>query len=97
MTAAIYYGLAGIVLFLTGLYTVITAPHMIRKILALNIMGSGVFLFFIATAFRGIDISPDPVPHALVLTGLVVSISATALGLWLTVESQRTGQHDARR
>jgi len=42
-----------------------------------------VFMFLIAIAKR--DILPDPVPHAMVLTGIVVAVSATALALALTL------------
>lgn len=44
-------------------------------------MGAGVFHVLIAVAYRGLDTPPDPVPHALVLTGIVVAVSATALAL----------------
>jgi multicomponent Na+:H+ antiporter subunit C len=37
----------------------------------------------IAAAYRGLFQVPDPVPHALVLTGIVVAFSATALALAL--------------
>jgi multicomponent Na+:H+ antiporter subunit C len=46
-------------------------------------MGAGVFHVLIAVAYRGIETIPDPVPHALVLTGIVVAVSATALALTL--------------
>jgi multicomponent Na+:H+ antiporter subunit C len=37
----------------------------------------------VAVAYRGLDQAPDPVPQALVLTGIVVAVSATALALAL--------------
>ena len=37
----------------------------------------------VATAYRGPEVAADPIPHALVLTGIVVAVSATALGLAL--------------
>ena len=45
----------------------------------------GVFMMLVALASRttGIATRPDPVPHAMVLTGIVVAVSATALGLAL--------------
>jgi multicomponent Na+:H+ antiporter subunit C len=57
-------------------------------LLALNVMGSGVFLVFVSLAKRAGSLA-DPVPHAMVLTGLVVSVSATALGLVLVGRVQR--------
>ncbi len=56
---------------------------LLRKLIALNVMGAGVFHVLVAVAFRGTDVAPDPVPHALVLTGIVVAVSATALALTL--------------
>lgn len=83
MTVAVLYSLAGVALFGLGLYAVIVHAHLLRKILAVNIMSTGVALLLIATARRVPDGAPDPVPHALVLTGIVVIVSATAFALAL--------------
>jgi multicomponent Na+:H+ antiporter subunit C len=80
VTAWQLYTLSGIAWFGIGLWGVFVQPHWVRKILAANVAGSGLFLVFIAIARRAIN-GPDPVPHALVLTGIVVSVSATALAL----------------
>ncbi len=77
------YALTGITLFALGLYAVIVRPNLMRKILAVNVMGSGVFLIFLSLAARSGPGNPDPVPQAMVLTGIVVAISATALALTL--------------
>jgi multicomponent Na+:H+ antiporter subunit C len=42
-----------------------------------------VFMLFVAIAYRGPEQPPDALPHALVLTGIVVAVSATALALAL--------------
>jgi len=76
------YAYVGIALFCIGLHAVIVHAHLLRKILACNVMGSGVFLVLVALAQRG-GAGVDPVPHALVLTGIVVAVSATALALAL--------------
>ncbi len=77
------YSLTGMTLFGLGVYALMVYAHLIRKILAINIMGSGIFLFLVAVARRGLGVMPDPVPHAMVLTGIVVAVSATALMLKL--------------
>ncbi|SHF20220.1 multisubunit sodium/proton antiporter, MrpC subunit [Modicisalibacter ilicicola DSM 19980] len=86
MSTALLFGLCGIVLFVLGLYFALTTTEMLRRILAINIMGNGVFMLLIAAAYQH-DVSglpnTDPVPHALVLTGIVVAVSATALALKL--------------
>jgi multicomponent Na+:H+ antiporter subunit C len=78
------YGMTGVALFGLGMYAVIAHAHLIRKILAINFMGSGIFLVLGAVARRASEGMPDPVPHAMVLTGIVVAVSATAFSLSLT-------------
>ena len=58
-------------------------PHPLRKILAFNVVGSGVFLLLGAIARRGAaaGMGGDPVPQALLITGIVVAFSATALAV----------------
>jgi multicomponent Na+:H+ antiporter subunit C len=80
---ATLYGLLGIALAALGLHAAILQHDTIRRILAINVLGVGVFLLFIATAYNGPDAAPDAVPHALVLTGIVVAVAATALALAL--------------
>jgi multicomponent Na+:H+ antiporter subunit C len=83
MTTATFYGFIGIAVFALALYHVIVGRELLRRILALNVLGSGLFVALIALAYRGPDVAPDPVPQALVLTGIVVAISATGLALAL--------------
>jgi multicomponent Na+:H+ antiporter subunit C len=87
------YAAAAVGMFAVGLFGALDGrTHPIRKILAVNVMGSGVFLLLVSTARRSALPIPDPVPHALVLTGIVVSVSATALGLAIV---ERLGEeHD---
>jgi multicomponent Na+:H+ antiporter subunit C len=82
------YALAGVTLLVIGLYAAIVHPHLVRKVLAVNVMGSGVFLMFLSLAKRTDGAAPDPVPQAMVLTGIVVAISATALALILVCRIQ---------
>jgi multicomponent Na+:H+ antiporter subunit C len=86
MSAAFTYALVGIGLFCLGLYALIVHAHLLRKILAINVMGSGVFVVLVALAKRTGDAVPDPVPHAMVITGIVVAVSATALALTLMLK-----------
>jgi multicomponent Na+:H+ antiporter subunit C len=90
-TAALY-GLTGVALAAIGLRAALLQPGVIRKILALNVMGVGVFLMLIATAYRGPSAAADPVLHALVLTGIVVAVAATALGVALE-RRRRSDEH----
>lgn len=85
MTSTTLFGLCGSLLIGLGLYGFIVNPQPLRKILAFNLMGSGIFLLFGVFARRGAahNMLVDPVPHALVITGIVVAFSATALAVAL--------------
>ena len=83
MNNAYFYSIVGIGVFNLGLYALIVHTHLLRKILAINVMGSGVFLVLVALSTRYQENAPDPVPHAMVITGIVVAVSATALALAL--------------
>jgi len=83
MTAASLYALCGVALLGIGFYAAVVHVHQLRKVLAVNVMGSGVFLVLVALAYRTPNAPPDPVPHAMVLTGVVVAVSATAVALSL--------------
>jgi multicomponent Na+:H+ antiporter subunit C len=95
MTEATLYGLCGAVLVGVGLFGLIMHPQTLRKILAFNLIGGGVFLLFGAIARRGAaaGLGGDPVPQALVITGLVVAFAATALAVALLLRLfQETGR-----
>jgi multicomponent Na+:H+ antiporter subunit C len=87
------YGTTAVLLFCLGLHGLIVRRNVLRMIMGLNIMAAGVFLLFISLADRNRDLFADPVPQAMVLTGIVISISATGFALALTRRIQgRTGQ-----
>lgn len=75
--------LAGAALFALALAGFGLVRDVLRKILALNMMASALFLLFAVVARRGPGEVPDPVPHAMVLTGIVVSFATSALALGL--------------
>ena len=85
ISAATVFGLCAAVAVGLGLYGLIANPQPLRKILAFNLLGSGVFLLFGVVARRGAaaGLGGDPVPQALVITGIVVAFSATALAVAL--------------
>ncbi len=81
MTGGLLFALTGAILFALGMAGVLLIAHLLRRILAFNLMGSGAFLVLVGLAQR--DGTPDPVPQAMVLTGIVVAVAATALALAL--------------
>ncbi|HLN09306.1 MAG TPA: NADH-quinone oxidoreductase subunit K [Xanthobacteraceae bacterium] len=95
MGVATVFGLCGAAAVGLGLYGVIVNPQPLRKILAFNLLGSGVFLIFGVVARRGAaaGFGGDPVPQALVITGVVVAFSASALAVALLLRLfQETGR-----
>jgi multicomponent Na+:H+ antiporter subunit C len=103
MFAALWHNIdyaAAVVLFCIGLYVVIAKDNLIKKFLGLNIMETAVFSFIVALGvveggdapIMGPDARPpftNPVPQALVLTGIVVAVSTTALALALIIRIYR--------
>jgi multicomponent Na+:H+ antiporter subunit C len=83
MTDFQLYGLTAVGLLGISFYALLTRTHLVRRILALNIMGSAAFLLLVAIADRNATERADPVPHALVLTGIVVAVGMTAVALSL--------------
>jgi multicomponent Na+:H+ antiporter subunit C len=77
------FGLVAAALVGVGLYGLIVNAQPLRKILAFNVIGSGVFLLVGVIARRGaaLGMGGDPVPQALLITGIVVAFSATALAV----------------
>ncbi|MFP3959044.1 MAG: sodium:proton antiporter [Spirochaetaceae bacterium] len=86
--------------FLVGLWGLLSKPNIIKKIIALNIANSAIVMFFIHHGGRFGTTAPihrapeeplpaelmvDPLPQALMLTAIVVGICIIALGLALAV------------
>ncbi len=89
---------AAMILFGIGFTMLLLHQNLIKKIMGLNIMDTAVYLFLAAKGYienRMVPIMTDgiqdasayinPVPSGLVLTGIVVSVSTTALMLALTI------------
>ena len=91
-----------ILLFGIGFTTLLLHQNLIKKIIGLNIMDTAVFLFLTSQGFiinRSAPILAEgaetvkgyvnPIPSGLVLTGIVVSVSVTAVMLALTIRLYR--------
>jgi multicomponent Na+:H+ antiporter subunit C len=102
-TALIVSALA---LVLTGLFGVITRRNIIRILLALNILETGVNLFLVSLGYAPGKEAPivttriagpvtpfvDPLPQALVLTSIVIGLGTTALALAITLRHYRAAR-----
>ena len=99
-----------VVLFIIGVLTVLTRDNLFKKLIGINIMESAIFIVFIAAGnIRGGTVpilaegqsEPvyiNPLPSALMLTGIVVSVSVTAFALALIIRLyQSYGTTNARR
>ncbi|MCL2617542.1 MAG: sodium:proton antiporter [Defluviitaleaceae bacterium] len=87
------------ILFGIGFVTLLLQKNLIKKIIGLNIMDSAIFLYLATTGYitgRGAPIIIDgivyqdayvnPLPSALVMTGIVVAVSITAFALALSLK-----------
>lgn len=92
MTRAEVFVLVGLALFVLGVVRALLTEDLVRRVLALNVAGSGVLLVLGSLAARRTPV--DPVPQALVLTGIVVTFSVTAVALGLV---RRVEQSDEDR
>lgn len=93
MTPATLYGLCAAALVAIGLFGLILHPSPLRKVISFNLVGSGTFLFFGVAARRGAvaGFLGDPVPQAMVITGIVVAFAATALAVALLLRMLESG------
>lgn len=90
--------IAAVVLFGIGFTDLFLHKNLIKKIIGLNIMDTAVYLFLavkgyisglkapiIENGVQSTEAYINPIPSGLVLTGIVVSVSVSALMLALTV------------
>ncbi len=84
-------------LFLIGFYTLLSNSNLIKKMIGLNIMDTAVFLFLVSVGYikggkapiikNGLDVVyVNPLPQALVLTGIVVSFSISVFAFALIIK-----------
>lgn len=93
-----YGEMVAMILFVIGFGNLLLQPNLIKKIIGLNIMDSGMYLFLaekgyiegrvapiVVDGVQSVEAYINPIPSGLVLTGIVVSVSVTALMLSLTI------------
>ena len=93
-----YEQTAAVILFCIGFSTMLLHKNLLKKIIGMDIMDAGIFLFLACQGYIKGRVAPivvdgvqsveayiNPVPAGLVLTGIVVSVSVTALMLALCV------------
>lgn len=86
------------IMFAIGFSNLLLQKNLIKKIIGFNIMDSSVYLFLalkgyirghhaaiVVDGVQSVDAYINPIPSGLVLTGIVVSVSVTALMLSLTI------------
>lgn len=97
-----YYETVAVIIFGIGFTTLLLNRNLIKKIIGFNLMDNAIYLFLAAKGYvegRKAPIIVDgimdaeayinPIPAGLVLTGIVVSVSVTAIMLSLTVRLYR--------
>lgn len=91
-----------VILFAVGFATLLLHRNLLKKIIGLNIMDTATCLFLTSIGYisgreapivtdgvTAVEHYVNPLPAGLVLTGIVVSVSVTALMLALTVRLYR--------
>ena len=91
-------------LLLVGVHGMLVQRNLVRKLMAMNIMQVAVIVFFVSLAVRAGGTPPiesertpagtevayaNPLPHALMLTAIVVSVSTTGVALALLIRIHR--------
>lgn len=98
MSEVAIFGLTAAALVGIGLYGALVHAEPLRRILGFNLLGGGVFLVFGVVARRGAGagFDGDPVPQAIIITGIVVAFAATtlAVALLLRLAALRRGDAD---
>lgn len=89
MEAFAIYSMVAAVLFALGMAGVFLCRHFFKKIIAAKIVGAAVFLLLVSIASRDAELFADPVPHAMVITGIVVALSTSAFALALARRIRR--------
>ena len=95
-----YEEIAAMVLFSIGLITLLLHRNLIKKIIGLNIMDTAAYLFLASMGYIRGHVAPiveegseaqyiNPIPSGLVLTGIVVSVSVSAVMLALAIRLYR--------
>ena len=90
-----------IALMMIGFYAVIARGNMVKKIVGLNIFQTSVFMLYISMGKVANGTAPiltgepstvysNPLPHALILTAIVVGVSTTAVGYALIIRIQES-------
>ena len=100
------YGEAvAMILFGIGFGNLLLQSNLIKKIIGLNIMDTAIYLFLaekgyiegrvapiVVDGVQSVEAYINPIPSGLVLTGIVVSVSVSALMLSITVRLYRRYQ-----
>ena len=97
------------ILFLVGLYGVITRRNLVKIAISLSIMEFSIFLIFALIGFREGGVAPivdpadpvkiyvDPLPQAMVLTAIVIGLATTAMLMAVIIRIYRKyGTFDIR-
>ncbi len=93
-------------LFFVGLFGLLTQKHLIKVFMSIAIMETSLFLFFIGVMFDKNFTAPivdathttftnmnDPIPHAMILTAIVIGMAVLALGVSFAIEYYRVTQN----
>lgn len=87
---------AFVIIMMVGLYAIISRNNLVKKVLGLGLFQTGIFLMYITLGFKqgggapilqqGVEATyANPLPHVLILTAIVVSLSTMAVALAIVI------------
>ena len=82
----------GAAVLAVGLVGHLLVTDLLRRVVALNVASGGVMMVLLALAARSEE--PDPVPQALVLTGIVIMAAVTGLAVALVRRVESVGDEE---
>ena len=93
-----YEEIVAVLLFVIGMSNLVFQPNLLKKIIGMDIMDTAVYLFLASQGYikgrtvpivvdgiQSVEAYINPIPAGLVLTGIVVSVSVSALMLALCI------------
>lgn len=91
--------IGSMMLFFVGLFGLLTRKNLIKILISIAIMETSIFLLFIGLTFKIDFVAPildsahtevatmnDPIPHAMILTAIVIGMAVLALGVSFAIE-----------
>ena len=75
-----------ILLFFIGLAGLILRKNMMISVVGIGIMDAAIILFFVTINVGSVPELVDPIPHALMITSIVIGVAVKAISLIMIID-----------